>query len=230
MTFWCFCLKFLFKTCWDTLSNNFWKTALKLHQKWCYRGPKGRGSEAFDFFFVVWSKTISKSSWSKRSKETKKWRKIGIPKNGQYDPERSTRPTVAKERTPEFIIRTKSILFFKSPKRWGLSWFYVKRWYYFANSRNQKIRHKSMIGLVNKLPSSIAEIKRLYDLKESNDTTLLRAEIKNTFDKTQRKWQTSGAITNQRLRKAHNTSFTTMDVGVLFEDALGFFFCCRKRN
>ena len=44
-----------------------------------------------------------------------------------------------------------------------------------------------MIGLVNKLPSSIAEIKRLYDLKESNDTTLLSAEIKNTFDKTKRK-------------------------------------------
>ena len=40
---------------------------------------------------------------------------------------------------------------------------------------------------------SIEEIKRLYsmtlvyDLNESDDITLLRAEIKNSFDKTQRK-------------------------------------------
>ena len=78
---------------------------------------------------------------------------------------------------------------------------------------------------------SIEEIKRLYsmtlvyDLNESDDITLLRAEIKNSFDKTQRKWQatahsfTSGLKGNHQ-RTAHNTSFTSMDVGVLFEDAL----------
>ena len=78
---------------------------------------------------------------------------------------------------------------------------------------------------------SIEEIKRLYsmtlvyDLNESDDITLLRAEIKNSFDKTQRKWQaiahsfTSGLKGNHQ-RTAHNSSFTSMDVGVLFEDAL----------